>query len=102
MTDGSHASVAPSQADPLGLAALGYGAADDRGERYAHTDTVSNDSPGVVWDYTTRTYGVPQIPVDLQLANATPENPVLVRWASEDRNQPPEEWWDDTTDPFEP
>ena len=37
-----------------------------------------------------------------QLAEATPRNTELLKWAARPENQPPQSWWDDTTDPFEP
>lgn len=36
------------------------------------------------------------------LSEATPANTELRRWAARPKNQPPQSWWDDTTDPFEP
>ncbi len=37
-----------------------------------------------------------------QLAEATPDNSVLLDWAAGVSNQPPQEWWDSTDDPFAP
>ena len=37
-----------------------------------------------------------------RIAKATPSNAKLIQWANETRNQPPQSWFDDETDPFEP
>jgi hypothetical protein len=34
------------------------------------------------------------------VARSTPANAVLLDWARSGRNQPPQSWWDDETDPF--
>ncbi len=41
-------------------------------------------------------------PLDQALAEATPANAVLIRWARDSKNQPDQSWWDETADPFEP
>ncbi len=40
-------------------------------------------------------------PLAEQLAESTPSNAELVQWASRPKNQPPQSWWDDTSDPFD-
>jgi hypothetical protein len=60
-------------------------------------------SDGAAWNPTsyTRCEQPANVLVD-QLAAATPMNSTLLRWAALPINQPPQSWWDDTTDPFEP
>ena len=36
-----------------------------------------------------------------EIADLTPSNETLLEWASRPENQPPKEWWDDETNPFE-
>lgn len=40
--------------------------------------------------------------IDVQLAEATPENSELLKWAARPANQPPQQWWDEMEDPFQP
>lgn len=40
--------------------------------------------------------------IDREISEATPLNGQLIRWAGRPENQPPEAWWDDESDPFEP
>ncbi len=39
---------------------------------------------------------------DEVLASSTPSNQDLLDWAAKPENQPPESWWNDTTNPFVP
>ena len=36
------------------------------------------------------------------VAEATPANATLLQWARSSTTVPPQEWWDDKTDPFAP
>lgn len=38
--------------------------------------------------------------VDERVAQSTPENVTLLDWAARRTSQPPQQWWDDETDPF--
>jgi hypothetical protein len=40
--------------------------------------------------------------IEAQLARATPANSELLEWAAKPTNQPPQQWWDEEDDPFEP
>ncbi len=37
-----------------------------------------------------------------EIEKITPSNAELLEWAERPENQPPESWWNDTTNPFEP
>lgn len=37
-----------------------------------------------------------------RIAETTPPSHVLREWASRPENQPPQSWYDDDTDPFQP
>ena len=57
-------------------------------------------SSGFVWCPTKVYYECPSMPIAVQLAAATPVNAELLEWAALPQNQPPQEWWDETVDPF--
>ena len=40
--------------------------------------------------------------IDVQLAEATPDISELLKWAAQPANQPPQQWWDEMEDPFQP
>jgi len=62
--------------------------------------TQSSSSSGFTWRPAVRRFAPPAKPLRQQLAEATPDNATLLEWARRPESQPPQEWWDDTTDPF--
>lgn len=73
----------------------------------AHTATSTPDdnhpvpsSSGFVWEPTRRREDLPPANWPQKLAEATPTNSDLLRWAASPANQPPQHWWNDATDPF--
>ena len=63
---------------------------------------VGSVSSGYTWQPQVTRYDPEPNPLAEQIAEATPANADLLVWAGQPKNQPPQSWWDDTTDPFEP
>lgn len=61
---------------------------------------LSRSSAGFTWEPARRREDITPANWPRRLAEATPASSVLLRWAASPTNQPPQAWWDDTTDPF--
>lgn len=58
-------------------------------------------SDGTTWQPAVVSYGYDPAAAHGALAEATPANAVLLSWArSGEALPPPQEWWDDRTNPF--
>jgi len=65
-------------------------------------ETASSGGSGFVWIPTREFSELQAIPPSKQLAESTPVNAELRKWAARPTNTPPPSWWEDTTDPFQP
>lgn len=67
-------------------------------------EPATSSSSGFSWFAQTIRVGEcqPSNVVDAILAESTPCNSELLEWAAQPSNQPPQSWWDETTDPFAP
>ncbi len=59
-------------------------------------------SEGKTWRISSVMYMYDPAQMDEELAEATPANATLLHWARSSTTVPPQEWWDDKTDPFAP
>ena len=57
-------------------------------------------SAGFTWEPTCRREDTTPANWPRKLAEATPASTTLLRWAASPTSQPPQAWWEDTTDPF--
>ncbi len=61
----------------------------------------SSTSESAIWEPTVRIM-IDTTDYGAILAESTPSNDVLLELVRHPRNRPPQEWWDDPSDPFEP
>ena len=62
---------------------------------------VKTNSSGFLWHPLKLEQSLACSAVEERLASSTPSNPTLLEWSARVAAGPPQDWYDETTDPFE-